>query len=334
MILSRTLAAGLLLGAATPAFTQPKPTANPPKQMESLVLPGPAAADAQKGGDEVAIGKDVGDRMTVAVQVNGKGPYRFLVDTGSERTVISRQLANRLNLEAGQVTKLHSVVGINRVETVYIPTLTVSSNTISVVDAPALEASNIGADGMLGIDSLHSQRVMFDFKAKTMSITQAKTRLEKLDGDEIVVRARSRNGRLIFTNAQIEGRAVTVIVDTGSQVTIGNLALQRSLARRLGNVPRSVVIESVTGEKLNARVATLDGLKLDGLHLSDLSVAFADAHIFKQLKLEGKPALLLGMNAMRAFDRISIDFAAKKVRFVLPGSSRRKTFRLAELEPQ
>jgi predicted aspartyl protease len=249
--------------------------------------------------------------------------------------VISRQLANRLNLEAGQVTKLHSVVGMNRVDTVYIPTLTVSSNTISVVDAPALEASNIGADGMLGIDSLHSQRVMFDFKAKTMSITQANAPLDKLDGDEIVVRARSRNGRLIFTKAQIEGRAVTVIVDTGSQVTIGNLALQRSLmGRRLWNVPRSVVIESVTGEKLNARVAILNELKLDGLHLSDLSVAFANAHIFKQLKLEGKPALLLGMNAMRAFDRISIDFAAKKVRFVLPGSSRRKTFRLAELEPQ
>lgn len=319
------LLAGCLLFAATPVFAQPK-------QMDSEVVPGPVAQPGD-ANDAVAIGTDIGDRMTVAVQVAGRGPYRFLVDTGSERTVISRQLARRLSLGAGQATRLHSVVGVNIVETVFIPTLTVSSNTISVVDAPALEASNIGADGMLGIDSLQSQRVTFDFKAKTMSITQANAPLEKLDGDEIVVRARSRNGRLIFTHAQIDGRQVTVIVDTGSQVTIGNLALQRSLmGRKMWNVPRAVVIESVTGEKLAARVAILNELQLDGLHLSELSVAFADAHIFKQLGLNSRPALLLGMNAMRAFDRISIDFAAKKVRFVLPGSSRRDTFRLAGLE--
>ena len=313
-----------LLLAAAPALSQPK-------QMESEVSPGP---DAQPGdvGDAVAIGKDIGDRMTVAVQVAGRGPYRFLVDTGSERTVISRQLARRLALGAGQATRLHSVVGVNMVDTVFIPTLTVSSNTISVVDAPALEASNIGADGMLGIDSLQSQRVMFDFKANTMSIAQADLPLEKLDGNMIVVRARSRKGRLIFTDARIGGRKVTVIVDTGSQVTIGNLALQRSMARRMRQFTQSAVIESVTGEKMTAQVATINELQLDGLYLSDLSVAFADAHIFKQLGLEGRPALLLGMNAMRAFDRISIDFAAKKVRFVLPGSSRRDTFRLAELE--
>ena len=322
MLLSRILTATtLLLGTA--AIGQLR-------ELKSEVTPGPIAQDNLNKTDEVAIATDQGDRMTVAVQVAGKGPYRFLVDTGSERTVISRQLARTLRLEAGQVSKLHSVVGVNDVNTVYIPTLTVSSNTISVVDAPALEAANIGADGMLGIDSLRSQRVTFDFRAKTMSITQANTPVQKSSGDEIVVRARSRNGRLIFTNAQIADRQVTVIVDTGSQVTIGNMALQRSLmGRRLWNVPRSVVIESVTGEKLDARVATLDELELDGLHLNDLSVAFADAHIFKQLNLQGRPALLLGMNAMRAFDRISIDFAAKKVRFVLPGSSRRDTLRLA-----
>lgn len=324
MLITRVLAASLLLGSV-PALSQPK-------QMDSEVRPGPLAEDAATG-DEVAIGKDVGDRMTVAVQVAGRGPYRFLVDTGSERTVISRQLARRLKLESGQVTKLHSVIGVNHVDTVFIPTLTVSSNTISVVDAPALEASNIGADGMLGIDSLRSQRVMFDFKARTMSITQANLPLEKVDGDTIVVRARSKKGRLIFTHARIDGRDVTVIVDTGSQITIGNLVLQRSLARtHMWRAPNPTELISVTGEKMRVQVAQLNELRLDGLHISNLAVAFADAHIFRQLNLENRPALLLGMNAMRAFDRISIDFAAKKVRFVLPGSSRRDTLRLAELE--
>jgi len=300
-----------------------------PQRLEVEAAPS-ETIDRLTTTDEVPIGTDIGDRMTVAVSVSGRGPYQFLVDTGSERTVISRQLAQRLQLGSGRDAVLHSVIGINDVSTVFIPRLQVSSNVISVVDAPALEASNIGADGMLGIDSLRSQRVLFDFKAKTMSITPANKPLERLDGDTIVVRARSKNGRLIFTQAQIDGQPVTVIVDTGSQVSIGNLALRRSLMRRQqGAESKAVTLESVTGEKLDARVGTLRKLELGPVHLDNLSVAFVDAHIFKQLDLKNRPALLLGMNAMRAFDRISIDFASKKVRFVLPGTSMRQTVRLA-----
>ncbi|MBA3666458.1 MAG: aspartyl protease family protein [Sphingomonas sp.] len=305
-----------------------------PQQLESEIRP-TLPTDTKTAADEVAIGTDIGDRMTVSVQIAGRGPYRFLVDTGSERTVISRQLAQRLKLESGRTTMLHSVIGANDVATVFIPNLQVSSNNISVVDAPALEASDIGADGMLGIDSLRSQRVMFNFKAKTMSITPANRPPEVTDGQTIVVRARSRNGRLIFTNATVDGQTVTVIVDTGSQVTIGNMALQHNLQkRRTWNTSREVTIESVTGEKMTARVSQLQSLEIGGIHLNELAVAFADAHIFRQLDLRHRPALLLGMNAMRAFDRISIDFAAKKVRFVLPGTSMRDTLRLAELKKQ
>ena len=323
MMISHWFAAGLFM-AATPAVAEPK-------RMEVEVAPA-APIDGTTVTDEVAIDRDDGDRMTVSVSVSGKGPYRFLVDTGSERTVISRQLAQRLKLTSGRDATLHSVVGANDVETVFIPHLQVSGNVISVIDAPALEAANIGADGMLGIDSLRSQRVLFDFKAKTMSITPSSRSAENLDGDTIVVRARTRHGRLVFTNAKIDGQKVTVIVDTGSQVTIGNLALQRSLMkRRLWDVPDPVTIESVTGETLQARVSQLKELELGGVQLENLSVAFTNAHIFKQLELEHRPALLLGMNAMRAFDRISIDFQSKKVRFVLPGTSMLRSLRLAAL---
>jgi predicted aspartyl protease len=321
MMIAHWLAAALVVSGTTAVAE--------PNRLEVEVTPS-EPIDRTTITDEIAIGRDIGDRMTVAVSVGGRGPYRFLVDTGSERTVISRQLAQRLQLESGKDAILHSVVGINDVSTVFIPRLQVSNNIISVVDAPALEASNIGADGMLGIDSLRSQRVLFDFKAQTMSITPSKKPLERLDGETIVVRARARHGRLIFSQARIDGQKVTVIIDTGSQVTIGNSALQRSLMkRRIWEVPDAVTIESVTGEKLSAKVANLKQLELGGLRIDDLAVAFTDAHIFKQLDLKNQPALLLGMNAMRAFDRISIDFESKKVRFVLPGTSMRQSIRMA-----
>jgi predicted aspartyl protease len=321
MMITHWLAAALAVSGTTAVAE--------PNRLEVEVTPS-EPIDRTTITDEIAIGRDIGDRMTVAVSVGGRGPYRFLVDTGSERTVISRQLAQHLRLDDGKDAILHSVVGVNDVKTVFIPHLQVSNNIISVVDAPALEASNIGADGMLGIDSLRSQRVLFDFKAQTMSITPSKKPLEQLDGETIVVRARARHGRLIFSQARIDGQKVTVIIDTGSQVTIGNSALQRSLMkRRTWEVPDGVTIESVTGEKLSAKVANLKQLELGGLRIDDLAVAFADAHIFKQLDLKNQPALLLGMNAMRAFDRISIDFESKKVRFVLPGTSMRQSIRMA-----
>lgn len=317
------IAAGLIL-AATPIAAEPQ-------KLDVEIKPA-GAIDRTTTTQDIAINTDNADRMTVAVSVAGTGPYEFLVDTGSERTVISRELARRLKLTSGAGAILHSVMGRNDVSTVHIPHLKVSSNVISVNDAPALSASNIGADGMLGIDSLRSQRVLFDFKAKTMSITPSARPLERLDGDTIVVRARSRNGRLIFTQARIDGRKVSVIVDTGSQVTIANMAMQKLLTKKGHKLlPESVMIESVTGEQMSARVTRVPELELGGVKLNDLSVAFVDAHIFRQLKLEDKPALLLGMNAMKAFDRISIDFAAKKVRFVLPGTSMRSGVRLASV---
>ena len=321
MPMSHWVATGLIL-ASTPISAEPQ-------KLDIEVAP-TTPIDRTTITEDVAITTDNANRMTVPVSVGGQGPYDFLVDTGSERTVISRELAKRLQLTSGRAAILHSVMGSNGVATVHIPHLKVSSNVISVVDAPALSASNIGADGMLGVDSLRSQRVLFDFKANTMSITPSNQPLERMDGDTIVVRARSRNGRLIFTQAKINGRKISVIVDTGSEVTIANMAMQKMLTKRGHDLlADSVMIESVTGEQMSARVARVPEIELGGVKLRDLSVAFADAHIFRQLKLDDKPALLLGMNAMKAFDRISIDFAAKKVRFVLPRSSMRGGVRLA-----
>ena len=64
-------------------------------------------------------------------------------------------------------------------------------------------------------------------------------------------------------------------------------------------------------------------LSIGGIGLSNLAVVFTDAHTFKQLGLDRQPALLLGMNAMRAFKKVSIDFATHSFRVVLPEHSQR-----------
>ena len=280
--------------------------------------------------EDVSFRSDANDRLTVPVRLVGTGPYRFLVDTGADRTAISRQLASRLGFAPGDAALLHSVAGMSRVTTARVPSLQVTSKEVRNIDAPLLAGEHMGADGILGVDSLRAQRVMFDFEAQTISIVPAKTPDFRAEPGTIVVQASRRNGRLLLTQATANGHSVAVVLDTGSQVTIGNSALRRALMgnRMLSGTDQQVVLESVTGEKIVGEYMFVKELEIGGITLRNLAIVFTDAHTFKQLRLDRQPALLLGMNAMRAFRKVSIDFGSRKLRVLLPEQSQRETWRI------
>lgn len=333
MLRSSLSAALLLCTAAAPPVVQ-RTTAPFASEAQRALTSDPAASP-----DALPLSIDQGRRMTVMVDVGGQGPFAFLVDTGSERTSISRQLATQLGLRGGLPTKVHSVLGSKTVATVHIPRLRVGKQALSVVDAPIFEAQHMGAAGMLGIDSLHAQRVVFDFKAGEMQI--APSRYEDvgvIDRGTIVVRARARNGRLILTNVTLDGISIAAIIDTGAQVSIGNLPLMRQLQRarriKVERVPvranpERAIIEAVTGQVKSVDMARVKQLDLGGVEMTDVMVAFANARIFSELGYGTKPAILLGIDAMRSFDKVSIDFAQKKVRFVLPAMAMTNPYRTA-----
>ena len=283
---------------------------------------GPDKVDSTTQAQDVRFRKDVHDRMTVPVRLSGTGPYQFLVDTGSDRTAVSRELAMRLGLPAGKTAQLHSVTGVTQVDTVRLPGIQLTTKPIRVADAPLLLSEHMGADGILGIDSLRSQRILFDFKNKRMTIVPSVKRVVPEEEGTIVVRAKERNGRLVLTHASADGVPLTIVLDTGSEVSLGNEALrQRLTARRMLRRSGKVNLMSVTGEQLVGDYMFLKKLDMGGVGLKDLAIVFADAHTFGQLDLEDRPALLLGMNAMRGFEKVSIDFAKKQLRVIVPETS-------------
>lgn len=256
--------------------------------------------------------------MTVAVSVSGSGPYPFVIDTGAERTVLSRQLAEHLMLSDVAPVTIHGVANTELVRAVRVPNISIGSNNVALERAPLFEAHNIGAAGLLGVDALREQRVLIDFRAKTMSVSPSSDPLPRDAGSTIVVRALSYHGRLMFKHAMAGRTKAMMVIDTGSQHTIGNLLLLARLGRHVVMQDQPVMIDTVTGASVAARIGKIDELTIDDVHLKDIYVAFADASAFKALGLDGKPALLLGMNVMRAFDRVSIDFAQRRVRFTFP----------------
>lgn len=300
-LIPATFAAALLAGAMVP-------------------LPlGQGAASIAGDTDVIEIDRDRHDRMTVPVTIKTTGgpggPYRFLIDTGAERTVLSRHVAQELALvPAGRAT-LIGVAGSMAVDLVEVDEVTLGRRSFYGLTAPLLEGRNIGADGIIGIDGLQDQRVLLDFEKRLMAVSDAKT-LGGNRGFEIVVRARRKSGQLIMTNALVEGVRTDVVIDTGATTTIANRALQRQLAKR-GKLSQTALM-SVTGQTILADMAIVRHMKVGDLTIDGFAIAFADAPPFAALGLTEKPAMLMGMNELRGFRRVAIDFDTRKVLFDLP----------------
>ena len=87
---------------------------------------------------------------------------------------------------------------------------------------------------------------------------------------------------------------------------------------------------SVTGGILDAEYGIARRITIGGIDITNLPVAFAEVHPFRHLDLTEHPAILLGMDAMQLFDRVSFDFANRRVRLLpRPTSSRDSDVRLA-----
>lgn len=277
-----------------------------------------AAVDPEVVPDVITLSADKNRRMTVDVTINGNGPYPFIVDTGAEGTLIPRELAEQLSLRGGPEVKIHSMGASKVVRTAVIPQLAANKMIVKDVVAPALTRSNLGAAGILGLPALKSQRMLLDFKAGSMTLTPSDEAQENWEGESIVVTARSRLGQLILTDASIDGDHVQVIVDTGNYLSVGNLALRRLLtARRAAPFGGRAPIEllDVTGNTTQVNYTIVDQLRIATLGFENVPIAFADAHVFTMLGLKRTPTLLLGMDVLRFFGRVSIDFGKRRVRF-------------------
>ncbi len=256
------------------------------------------------------------ERLTVPVTIKGQGPFRFMIDTGAQATVLSKGLADRLQLNERRPAVLVGMASRRAIEVAEVPEFSLGTRTINIRNAPLVERANIGgADGIVGLDSLQGQRVLLDFRNNRMLVAGARE-LGGNKGYEIIVRARPRLGQLIITEARLNGVKVQVLIDTGAQGSVGNHALLEKLkrAKPMGDT----VMTDVNGATLAGTARQGRSLTFGRLELSNLPIVFADSPSFHALDLHDKPALVLGVREMRLFSRVAIDFEERKILFDLP----------------
>lgn len=277
---------------------------------------------------------DTDDRVTIPISIDGKGPWNFIIDTGSQRTVVARDLARQLALPSRETVTIISMTGRSEAGTVAVPNLAFGGGTVDDIVAPVLEGEHLGAPGLLGLDSLHAKRVTLNFRTGRMEIASSNARrAARVDPGTIVVEARRKRGQLILLDSEVNGMRVNIMLDTGTNYSIGNLALRDKLMTRKRSPELfDTTLTSVTGGKLTGQVASIKSVRMGRVNLVQVPVLFADASPFAELGMQDKPALLLGISALRIFDRVAIDFGRGKVDFLLPDASASDKMRFARAD--
>jgi hypothetical protein len=312
------MVSGLLCDVATaaepPKISRPRPA---PPGPANVPQPPPATFDNSLaiGGEEVKARK-VETRLTVDVHVNQRGPYKFIVDSGADTSVVGMRIAHDLQLPLGTPAILNGMTSRNIVDRVKVAELSLGPSTIRDLELPALREVDVGGDGIVGIDALVQQRLLMDFEKRVIKVEDAR-KPERVPPDAIVITARRQRGQLILTQVRASDLGLDAVVDTGTQITIGNLALRDKLVRKRRARIWTVSVIGVTGEKVDLDIARIDELELGPVVLRDVPIAFADVPPFKMFGLSNEPALLLGTDILENFRRVSLDFRARKVRFQL-----------------
>lgn len=192
-----------------------------------------------------------GNRPFVNLMVNGKGPLRFVIDTGASLSVISEQTAKKLGIKpVARGGSARAVGGDGSFPIVYTVLDSISFGEAKIEMVPAYirtvhttedtpEAER--ADGYIGLSVLANFAVTLDYQNGEMTFDRTTPREEKTADkaadasvgtepapqtapplSDIAVPIRSTSGGLASTEAHLPTmkRPLNFIIDTGASVTV------------------------------------------------------------------------------------------------------------------
>ena len=111
--------------------------------------------------------------VAIPVFLNGRGPYRFLLDTGATKSLLSSVVASRLNIRTTSPQALITASGvaaaaIGSIDSVQVGTVRLVRTQIAVVDPHFLRSLHV--DGIIGADFLKQFKISIDYTHKILSI--------------------------------------------------------------------------------------------------------------------------------------------------------------------
>jgi hypothetical protein len=249
-------------------------------------------------------------RVVVPVTVNGKGPFRFIVDTGATHSTITPELVRTLGLNAagGPTVILNGITGSAEVSAVTLDKLQTGDLRMNGLLVPVVWGTVMaGADGIFGAAGLTEKSLSVDFQRNRVEISggvQAAVREQAMK----LHATRVAKGLMVLTIHV--GRVLALaVIDTGSERTLGNIALRDALdERRPGTVAQVTSVYGATTQVETGEIWRAPMIVIDALRITDVEVVYGDFHVFKIWDMQSTPALIIGMDVLGTVGSLGIDF--------------------------
>lgn len=310
------LLVGGALGISSPWAVATAPTVTPPggptapvSAAETVDELAEIMVEAREPRFVAPTRRDQIGRIWAPVFINGRGPFRLVLDTGASSSAVTAMVALALGVPMDQTPRvmLRGVTGSAAVPAVHVDTLSVGDVAVDSPVLPIVPDALGGAEGILGSEGLTNKRIFIDFRHDQIVITYS--RGERSQRGFISVPFRSIHGQLIVIDVTVGKVHAKAIIDTGGQTTIGNLALRNALAQNefsFHGKPDQII--GATLDVQNGEVIDTPVIQLGGIQIRDPGVTYADVYIFKQWKLTHEPAIMIGMDALGTLDTLIIDY--------------------------
>jgi hypothetical protein len=307
------LAACALLGnrahGATPAPpgpTEPTPAAQTPAPAAEVVIQAPEPRYvAPTLRDRIG-------RIWAPVLINGRGPFRMVLDTGASDSAITAAVVGALGLtpETTHVVLVQGVAGSAIVPTVHVDSLVVGDLDVTSATLPIVADALGGAEGVLGTAGLTDKRIDIDFLHDRITIARSRGQYAPL-GFVILPLERAAPGLLMVAGSVARVR-VHAVIDSGAERSIGNEALRRALVSRHAQGTPDQIFDVTTHVQAGEMFAS-PPIMLGGIEISGARITYGEVRIFEHWHLTKEPTLMIGMDALGLLDELIIDYRRREL---------------------
>jgi predicted aspartyl protease len=301
-VLSPAPAGATIPTGAVPAAALPAVEVPPDAEISEVVIEAPEPRFA------APTLRDRIGRIWAPVLINGRGPYRLVLDTGATHSAIVAQVANSLGIPLAMFStvRVTGVTGSAIVPTISVNRMDVGELSMTSSVLPVVADVFGGAEGVLGTEGLSDKRILIDFGRDKVVIMRSKGELARVGFATLPLRP--LRDHLLALDVLVGGVRAKAIIDTGAQISIGNNALRGALMRHNARDVSKSEIEGVTLDVESGDTMRAPPISVGSLQFIGVNITYGDMFIFDRWKLNHEPTLVLGMDVLGTVDILVIDY--------------------------
>jgi predicted aspartyl protease len=247
-------------------------------------------------------------QVLVPVSVDGLSQADFILDTGSQHTLVDSRITSKLGLAAVARVSLRTVTGTATASAVRLNVLQVGTALVSGVEALSLDLRECyglhpSIHGILGQDFLRQFSYLLDYAEQRLVFDIGCNLSGSLKGYRLEVEDLDSRDSIAATPATSAHKPVRFLIDSGSPFAVVFSDRLRNSGLHVAREALQVTIRTGSGSR-RIEFGRIRAINIGGVRLYDLAVGLTP-------ESDGETRLEDGLLPTRLFQRIYISHGGK-----------------------